>query len=68
MKFANATKLDRKSGVAEGRDLQFLLMEKPSPEAIDPRVRCARKWNRRSLRSGRDDKVEGGGPPRHGWK
>jgi hypothetical protein len=24
MKFANATKLDRKSGVAEWRDLQFL--------------------------------------------
>jgi hypothetical protein len=23
MKFANATKFDRKSGVAEGRDLQF---------------------------------------------
>jgi hypothetical protein len=23
MKFANATKLDRKSGVAQGRDLQF---------------------------------------------
>jgi hypothetical protein len=29
MKFANATKPDRKSGVAEGRDLQFHLRTKP---------------------------------------
>jgi hypothetical protein len=34
MKFANATDLDRKSGVAQGRDLQFASMEKRNPEAI----------------------------------
>jgi hypothetical protein len=41
MKFANATNLYRKSGVAE---LQFALTEKRNPEAILPRkIRCARK-------------------------
>ena len=44
MKFANATNLDRKSGVAERRDLLFTLMEEWNPEAIRPRqIRCARK-------------------------
>ena len=44
MKFANATNLDRKSGVAEGRDLQFALMDKRNPQAIRQlRFRCARK-------------------------
>jgi hypothetical protein len=33
MKFANATWFDRKSGVAQGRDLQFHFMEKRNPEA-----------------------------------
>jgi hypothetical protein len=37
VKFANATNFDRKSGVAEGRDLQSALMEKQNPEAIRPR-------------------------------
>src|ERR1700677_4022762 len=37
-------------------------------EAIRPRhIRFCRKWNR-SLRSGRDDKLEGGGAPWHGWR
>jgi len=40
MKFANATKFDRKSGVAERSDLQFALMEKRDPEAIRPRNFC----------------------------
>jgi hypothetical protein len=34
MMFANATNFDRKSGAAEGRDLQFGLMEKRNPAAI----------------------------------
>ena len=34
MKSANATKFDRKFGVAERRDLQFVLMEKRNPEEI----------------------------------
>ena len=38
MKFANATNLDRKSGVAQGRDLQFALMERRNPETIRPRA------------------------------
>jgi hypothetical protein len=37
MKFANATNLNRKSGEAEGRDLQFALVEKRNSEAIRPR-------------------------------
>jgi hypothetical protein len=50
MKFPNATKFDRKSGVAQGRDLQFALMEKRNPEAIRSwHIRCARKRNCRSL-------------------
>jgi hypothetical protein len=40
MKFANATKFDRKSGVAERSDLQFALMEQRDPEAIRPRNFC----------------------------
>jgi hypothetical protein len=36
MKFANATKFDRKSGVAYRSDLQFPLIEKRNPEAIRP--------------------------------
>ena len=44
MKFANATQFDRKSGVAQRRDLQFAFMEKRNPEAIRPRrIRCTRK-------------------------
>jgi hypothetical protein len=50
MKFANATNLHRKSGVAQGMDLLFALMEKRNLEAICPRhIRCARKGNCRSL-------------------
>jgi hypothetical protein len=37
MKFANATNLDRKSGVAWWRDLRFALMEKRNPKTICPR-------------------------------
>jgi hypothetical protein len=48
MKPANATNLDRKSGVAQRRDLRFALMEKRNL-AIRPRhIRFCRKWNRRS--------------------
>ena len=36
MKIARATNLDRKSGVAEGRDLQFLLVEKRKLEVVPP--------------------------------
>ena len=44
MKFANATNLNTKSGVAQGRDLLFHLMAKRNPEAILPRhFRFARK-------------------------
>jgi hypothetical protein len=44
MKFVNATKLDRKSGGAERRDLQFALMEKRNRGAIRLwKIRCARK-------------------------
>jgi hypothetical protein len=44
MKFANATNLNRKSGVAKWRDLRFALMEKRNLEAICPRhIRCDRK-------------------------
>jgi hypothetical protein len=42
MEFANAASLNRKFGVAEGRDLQFALMEKQNPEALRPRtLACA---------------------------
>jgi hypothetical protein len=42
--FLNATRFDRKSGVAQGRDLQFALMEKRNPEAIRSfHIRCGRK-------------------------
>ena len=52
MKPADATNLDRKSGVAQRRDLRFTLMEKRNLEAIRPRhIRFCRKWNRRSLHS-----------------
>jgi hypothetical protein len=34
--FANATNLDRKSGVAERRDLRFALVEKRNPELASP--------------------------------
>jgi hypothetical protein len=37
MMFANATNFDRKPGVAEGRDLQFVLMEKRNPEGPEGR-------------------------------
>ncbi len=37
MRLANATKFDRKSGVAQWRDLRFALMEKRNPETIRPR-------------------------------
>jgi hypothetical protein len=44
MKFANATNLNWKSGVAQGRDLQFPLMAKRKPDVIRPRhFRCAGK-------------------------
>ena len=52
MKFANATNLYRKSGVAEWRDLRFAVMEKRPPEAIRRwHIRLARKANRRSHHS-----------------
>jgi hypothetical protein len=52
MKFANATWFDSKSGVAQGRDLQFHFMEKRNPETTTlplcpkaklqvPPLRCA---------------------------
>jgi hypothetical protein len=52
MTFANATWFDSKSGVAQGRDLQFPFMEKRNPEATTlplcpkaklqvPPLRCA---------------------------
>jgi hypothetical protein len=37
MQLANAANLDRKSGVAQWRDLRFALMEKRNPETIHPR-------------------------------
>jgi hypothetical protein len=54
-----------------GRDLQFALMEKRNPEATRPRhIRLCPKVNCRSptLCFGRDDKLEGGGPPWHEWR
>ena len=37
MEFVNATSLNRKSGVAKGRDLQFALMEKQNLKGLRPR-------------------------------
>jgi hypothetical protein len=47
MKVANATNLNRKSGGAQGRDLQFTFGQ--SERVVDEKL---------SLRSGRDDKVQ----------
>jgi hypothetical protein len=63
MKFANATWFDRKSGVAQGRDLQFYFMEKRNPEATTLRLCPKAKLQVPTLRSSRDDKFKGGGPP-----
>jgi hypothetical protein len=73
MKFANATKFDRKSGVAQWRDLRFASMEKRNPEAIRDTAHSLVPESgtadpSATLRSGRDDKFEGGGPPWHGWR
>jgi hypothetical protein len=69
MKFANATNLDRKSGVAKGRDLQFHF---PAQRMRQGRTvssfRFSTSRNCRSLRFGRDDKVEGGAAPWRGWR
>jgi hypothetical protein len=59
MQLANAANLDRKSGVAQWRDLRFALMEKRNPETIRPRgIRLNPKVEPQvpPLRYGRDDK------------
>jgi hypothetical protein len=69
MKFANATNLNRKSGVAQRRDLQFRFRaQRKCRGRIASGFRFSINANCRSLRSGRDDKFEGGGPPWHGWR
>jgi hypothetical protein len=50
MKFANATKFDRKSGVAEGRDLLFhFRAQRMWSGQIASRFRFSINANRRSL-------------------
>ena len=72
MKFANATNLDRKSGGAQWRDLRFAFgfkrmpVGESSPGSVFPSRQTAGPST--AQRSGRDDKVEGGGSPWHGWK
>jgi hypothetical protein len=69
MKPANATNLDRKSGVAQRRDLRFHFRQKRMCRGrIASRFRFSIKANRRSLGCARDDKFEGGGPPWHWWR
>jgi hypothetical protein len=67
MKLANATNLDRKSGVAEGRDLQFVSMEKRNPERFAHGTFAVPESETAGpsppLRSSRDDKVKGGSSP-----
>jgi hypothetical protein len=61
MKFANATNLDRKSGVAQGRDLLFHFRDsectvgRSPPASASPLTQTADPST--ALRSGRDDKV-----------
>ena len=51
MRFANATKFDRKSGVAQWRDLQFhLRAQRMCRGRITHGFRFAANTNRRSLR------------------
>jgi hypothetical protein len=69
MKFANAIKLDRKSGVAYRRDLQFHFRIQANVSwASCLGFRFSINTNCRSLHCGRDDKFEGGGSPLHGWR
>jgi hypothetical protein len=67
IKFANATKFDRKSGVAQGRDLQFYCRaQRMRRGPIACGFRFSVQANCRflpSARSGRDDKVKSGAPP-----
>jgi hypothetical protein len=76
MKFANATKFDRKSGVAEGPAVS-LSGTANAPWRIASGFRFSINANCRSAtlprlagtgRSGRDDKFKGGSPPRQWWR
>jgi hypothetical protein len=70
MKIADATNFDRKSGVAQGRDLQFHFRAQQTCRGrIASGFRFSINANCRSptLRSSRDDKVEGGGLPER-WR
>jgi hypothetical protein len=65
MKFANATKFDRKSGVAQGRDLQFLFRtQRMCRGRLTSGFHFSVNANCRTIR---DDKVDGDGPPWHVW-
>jgi hypothetical protein len=76
MKFANATNLDRKSGVAHRRDLQSRFRAKrncrgrTAPDPATPSGKTAGRKHFQGaiprLRSG--DKLEDGSPTWHGWR
>jgi hypothetical protein len=72
MMFANAINLDRKSGAAQGRDLQFTSMGKRNSEVFVHDTFAVPESETAvpspALRYSRDDKFEGSGQPWQSWR
>jgi hypothetical protein len=69
MKFASATKFDRKSGVVEGRNLQFPFpTQRKCGGLLDSGFVFSINGNCRSLPCAAVGMTKGGGPPWHEWR